>query len=88
METILLGIGSSLFTEAVTWLNKKLRNTVFKGNGAYILSILISIVLASISTVWEGNIQSVKDFVSSFGMIWATSQIFYNFILAKVAVKK
>lgn len=80
LTTVLLGIGASIFTEIVTFLNKKFNRTVFNGNGAFILAALIALIFALVkqyvvpTVAWE-------TFVSQFTMIWASSQVFFIAIL-------
>jgi len=76
MEILLLGVAASIATEVVTWLDAKLSGTVFKGDGALILSAVIAFVFAVIK-VFSGNTFSYSALGAEFAQVWATAQVFF-----------
>ncbi len=82
METLILGIGSSLASELVTWLNKKLSGSFLQGYGAWIISALIAFLFSFIKVVVTTS--STGGFLASIGpnfiQIFGMSQIYFNTI--------
>ena len=84
----LLGIGVSLFSELVTWLNKKLTGTVIQGDAAFIIVLVLSIVVAVVKTVVLPLLPS--SYMVSMGLlfaeVFASSQIFFKLFSSKVGL--
>lgn len=78
METLLIGIAVSLFTEAITWLDKKLSGTTLKGDGAFILSAAIAFFAAAVQVAiaFPGPL-SLSALGLYFAQVWAVSQVFF-----------
>jgi hypothetical protein len=82
MEIALLGIVSSVATEVITWLNKKWSGTVLQGEGAFIFSAVVSLVIAvfqvlSSSTLPAFSWASLAQFGTVFSQIWVVSQVVF-----------
>lgn len=78
--TILIGIGASVVTELITWINKLLSGTVLKGDGAFMLAALVAFVGATVKIYLIPTV-GFQEFLASFASIWAVSQvIFLGFI--------
>ena len=76
MLTILVGIIASVAAEAVTLVNKWLSGTVLKGDGAFVIAMLLSLV-AAIIKIYFVPLASFQSFLASFTEIWAVSQVFF-----------
>jgi len=75
MITILIGISSSVVAELVTWLNKQLSGTVFKGDAAFILAALVAFIGALVK-VYLVPVPAFQEFLTQFAGVWAVSQGF------------
>jgi len=80
----LWGIGSSLLTEAITWVNKKLSNTLLRGRGSFIVIFVISFVAAWIH---QGNFSNWKDLYLQASQIFAVSQVWFVLIATKAGIE-
>lgn len=92
LTTILLGIGSSIASEIVTWLNKKLQGTVLKGDGAFILTFAIALAGALIKqmTTPGFELSDIKDYAAlsqTFGEIFTVSQVYFVFVAKKLGIE-
>lgn len=87
--TIILGIVSSLFTELVTALNAKLKNTVLKGDAAFLLAFAVAFIFAAVKTilftpgfVWN----DWPTLATEFGAIFTVSQVYFILIMQKLNI--
>jgi hypothetical protein len=88
LVTGLLGIASSLVAELVTWINKKLSGTVMKGNGAFIVALLIALVGGGIKVLLDGfKITDWSTFGTYFAQVFAISQIWFYLIAQKLGLQ-
>jgi hypothetical protein len=84
MDVLLLGVGSSVASEALTWLGKKLAGTVLQGQAAFILSLVCAFGVGVYKTLQSGNsftdwTSLVKFTAEAFGF----SQVFFQLIYSK-----
>ncbi len=88
MNIFLLGIAASILTEAISWVNKKIQGTPFKGDGAQIVILIISFIGAIVRVLISGY--QVIDFptlLALFSQVYAVSQVYFLFIGQWYAVK-
>jgi hypothetical protein len=80
------GFGSSLLTEAVSWLNMKLTGTPMNGLGAYLLSGAVAFCLGSLQVLSSGipSVSSLHDIAEVTGAVWIASQLFFHLIIKNV----
>lgn len=89
MITILIGIVSSVAAEIVTAINKKLANTVLRGNAAFLLAFAVSVVGAFVKEVitpgfsWSVFL-NYQELGATLTEIWTVSQIFFIFVTQKL----
>lgn len=85
METILIAIIASHLSEVITWFNHKLTGTVLAGYGAFILVGGISLIGSVVDQVLIAHafptISSWKDLMTEWGVIFALSQVYFQFIV-------
>ena len=81
METILIGIGSSIIAEVVAWLNKKFSGTFLDGKGAFVFTFAVSVSGALISMAIKHETIDWKNLSATFSQIFAYSQIFFQFVI-------
>lgn len=86
LSTVLLGIASSIASEVITWINKKLSGTVLVGDGAWLLSAAVAIILATAKVLMSGIPTDWVSFTTECAMIWATSQVFFIWIVQQFNV--
>ena len=81
----LLGVASTVATEVVTWLNKILSGTVLKGLGAFILSLVVSVAIASGQVILAGpGVMTWAQFIADLAQIWAVSQVVFVLVIQKL----
>jgi hypothetical protein len=80
LTTVLLGFGSSIATEIITWLNKKLSGTALRGDGAYLLAVIVSFAAAIFET-FVAHTATFGAFLSQFSLVWASSQVFFLIVI-------
>jgi len=82
--TSLLGIGSSVAAELVTFLNKKLTGTVLQGNGAFVVAFLAAVLGAGVKVAYNGgySLSGVAGLSNAFAQVFAVSQIYF-YLVAK-----
>lgn len=82
--TALLGIASSLVTELIAWVNKKLSGTALQGDGALILSILLAFGGGFARLLMTGvplnDIWDWSTFVSVSATVFGWSQVYFQTI--------
>jgi hypothetical protein len=77
-SVLTLGVLSSVATELVTWINKKLSGTVLKGNGAFLLAGAVAIVGAAIKVFATGvPLNDWGGITTAFAQVWTVSQVFF-----------
>lgn len=81
----LWGIGASLVTEAITWVNKKLTKTVLAGRGSFIVIFVISFVAAAVHlgfdfSSWTAVWQKVAE-------VFTVSQLWFTLIATKLGIE-
>lgn len=89
MLTILLGILSSVAAEVVTALNERLKNTVLKGDGAFLLAFGMAAVGAAIKEVMLPGFQisdltNMTKLAADFSEIFAVSQVYFLLVMQKL----
>ncbi len=85
MVEVLLGVGSSLLTEAAAWVNSKLSNTPLAGDGAYIVSIGVALLVALAKTAYAGELD-LTHVATTATEVWAVSQVWYQLIASKMGL--
>lgn len=83
----LLGIGLSIAQEVITWINSKLSNTILKGKGALLLSIVLAIIGATIKVAFSGVEYSWETLAETATQVWAVSQLFFAVIIQWLGVE-
>lgn len=84
MIITLVAIGSSVLTELITWINKKLDGTPLKGNGAFLVVFFLSIFGAAIKMFYFDHVAfSLSTLVAQAGEIFSVSQLYFTFIASK-----
>lgn len=86
LSTFVLGFVSSLVTELLTWLNKKLSGTVLSGDAAWILSALVAIGIATFKILHSGAPTSWATFSTQCATIWSLSQVYFMAVVQWFAV--
>lgn len=81
LSTVFLGLVSTIATEVLTWVNKKLSGTVLVGKGAWLLSAIIAILIASVKVLHSGLPTNWQVFSTECATIWALSQIYFTFVI-------
>lgn len=82
LTTMITGVLASVAAEVVTWLNKKLSNTVLKGKAAFLLALAVAFVAAFIKvSMAPGFVFSWTALGAEFSEVWAVSQIFFTFVV-------
>jgi|GEM_PF-1596900 len=82
LTTILLGIAASLVAELVTWINKKLTGTVIQGQGAFLFSFLIALIIATGEVLIRHFNVDVSGLVTIVMSIFGVAQVWF-YIVAK-----
>lgn len=83
----LLGIASSILTEVVTWVNKKLSTTPLKNDGSFIVVACISIILAVVKLFFVQHLAfNWNDLVGTSSAIFAAAEIYFVFIASKLGL--
>jgi hypothetical protein len=80
------GIGASLVTEAVSFLNKKLTDTPLHGAGALVVSAGVAFLTGALQVYVTGipSPQSLNDIAAITTAVWVTSQAFFHVVLKRV----
>lgn len=79
----LLGLGSSVITEIIAWVNALLNGTgltSLKGKGAFLVAMVISFVVALGQATASGQF-SWSHLGADWSMIFAASQVIFVFIV-------
>lgn len=81
--SILIGFGSSIVTEVITWINKKITGTAFQGQGAFLFSFSIAIVLAFLKVIVLPLVPAsfVQNFLLEVSLVFAASQVFFQWVI-------
>lgn len=90
--TIAIGILSSTVAEIVTALNKKLSNTVLKGDGAFLMATAIALVGSAVKVFYfDGvalpsfhDLAAWKAIVPAFTQVWTVSQMYFLLVTEKL----
>ena len=82
LSTVLLGIASSLASEIISWLNKKLFGTVFQGQAALLVSVLAALFAGMLKVFVFSplNVISIQDLLSAFIVAFGWSQLWFTTI--------
>lgn len=81
MEIAILGILSSIATELITLLNKKLTGTVFQGNAALLLSIVFAFLAGLYRVMTSGMVMvNFGDIIAVFVQAFGYSQLYFQTI--------
>jgi hypothetical protein len=89
MVTILLGVISSTLAEIITALNKKLQNTVLKGDAAFLIVFGVSLVgaigkeILAPGFAWV-DLRNLQLLSSTFAEIFSVSQVYFIFVVEKL----
>lgn len=91
MITILLGILSSTIAEAITWLNKKLAGTVLKGDGAFLIALVLALAGAIVKEVTTpgftvAHLSDWQSLSTTFGEVFTVSQVYFMFVVKKLGL--
>lgn len=95
LTTTLLALASSLYIEAVKWLDRRLQGTFVAGNGAVLLSFLLAFVAAAFKilllepspaepTTFQQDMVALWSTVTE---IWTVSQVYYHFIAKTFGIR-
>lgn len=73
----------SIVTEFITWINKKVTGTVFQGQGAFLLALIVGVVAAVIKVMVLPYIPGtlIQSVTAQFSLIFAASQVFFYWII-------
>lgn len=88
---ILLGILTSVISEAVTALNKKLQGTVLQGNAAFLITFVIAFLGAFIKEVtapgftWS-QFGDYNAIATTLGEVFTISQLYFVLIVKKLGL--
>lgn len=83
----ILGLASSLLTEAATWLNKKLSTTPLKGDGSFLVVAVISIAGGALKIFFiDHTAFQWSTLVDAASSIFAVSQVYFVFIASKLGL--
>jgi hypothetical protein len=81
LETAILGILSSIATELVTYLNKKLTGTVLAGNAALLLAVFFAFAAGVYRALLSGaSIITLHDVVSFSVTAFGFSSLYFETI--------
>lgn len=84
LTTALLGLASSVATEVVKWLNKKLVRTPLQGDAALLLSVVLALlaglVRVALVDVPFGHVWSVESFLALSATAFGVSQLYFRTI--------
>jgi hypothetical protein len=91
ITSILLGILSSIASETVTFINKKLKGTVLAGTAAFLIAFGMSIVIAVAKQLYTSGfeISSLTHWSSisaTFGQVFTWSQVYFTLIVKKLTL--
>lgn len=80
------GIGSSLVTEGISFLNKKLADTPLKGAGSLLMSGCVAFLAGAIQVYFSDtpNPQSWRDILAITAAVWSASQAFFHVVLKRI----
>ena len=82
LTTVGLGILASLASEAVTWLNQKFSGTVLKGDAAFVLALVVSLIGATGEVfLAPGFSFTWATLAKSFAEIWTVAQVFFVLVV-------
>lgn len=92
ITTILFGILTSTLSEIITAFNKKLSGTVLKGDGAFIIALVIALVGGSVKVFYVDGTPlptslsyvSLKALWPAFAQVWTVSQIYFLYVTQKL----
>ena len=92
LTTLILGVLTSTVAEIVSALNKKLANTLLKGDAALLVALLMALIGAAIKVFYVDGVAlpSLHDFAAwqalypSFAEVWTVSQIYFLYVTQKL----
>ena len=89
IATVLLGILTSYIAELVTAINKRLQNTLLKGDGAFLVALAISFVGAVVSEITApgfkiATLTNWQALTATFTEVFAVSQVYFMFVVKKL----
>jgi hypothetical protein len=84
ISIVLLGIGASLFTEAVTWLDSKLSNSTLHGHAAFLLALAMSVIVGIAKVTISHLGIDLSHVVALVSEVFAVSQVWFYLIQQKI----
>jgi hypothetical protein len=85
LTMLTLGAFSSIASELVMWLNKKLSNTALSGDGAFILAAVVAIIIATAQVLSTGgSLTNYRLLWGTFAQIWAVSQVVFLIVVQRL----
>ncbi len=77
MITIFYGIGSSILTEAISWLRKKLTGTPFEGISAQLVIMFVALVAGAVKLAYDGVSFDWGNVLGLAAQVWASAEVYY-----------
>lgn len=89
LTIILLGVFTSFLSEAITWINAKLDNTILKGDAAFLIALAMAIVGATVKELMTpgfsfATLHNWSALTQTATEVWAVSQLYFYFIVKKL----
>lgn len=84
----ILGLGSSVLTELISWVNAKINGSGFtslQGKAALLVSIAVAFIAATIQAVASGHF-SLSTLGADWSEIFASSQLIFAFIISQLGL--
>ncbi len=79
--SILVGFVSPFLVEAIKWLGKKITNELIKDRLAFILTGLVSLIIAVVSLAIEGAmVITWQDILTNWALIFSSGQLVFKML--------
>ena len=78
---ILVGFVSPFLMEGIKWLSKKITNEAIQGRIAFLLTGLVSLIIAIVSLAIEGKmVITWQDILTNWALIFSSGQLVFKMI--------
>lgn len=82
LESFILGFVSSIVTEILTWLNKKLTGTVLQGEAAELFAFVVALIFSIIDVIIKGEtIRDWQSIIAIVSLVYSGSQAWFYTIM-------
>jgi hypothetical protein len=79
--SILVGFVSPFLVEAIKWLGKKITNELIKDRLAFILTGLVSLIIAVVSLAIDGAmVITWQDILTNWALIFSSGQLVFKML--------